>query len=130
MLLFGVVGFIVWERIRNFLNSAKIPARRSLAARWLAGRQRPGATQSGSAAAEYSTRAKVTTATPFSTFVGPTTRGNSAHDDQFSLGRISAGDIRRLSPHIRTHIYPRPRRARALRRLRHLPGVAVERQTT
>ena len=36
MLLFGVVGFIVWERIRNFLNSAKIPTYRSLAAAgWL-----------------------------------------------------------------------------------------------
>jgi hypothetical protein len=49
---------------RNFLNSAKIPACPSLAARWLAGRQRPGATESASAAAKYSTRAKVTTAIP------------------------------------------------------------------
>jgi hypothetical protein len=57
-------------------------------------------------------------------------RGNSAHDNQFSLDRISTGDIRRLSPHIRTQICPRTRRARALRRLPHLPGVAVEQHTT
>ena len=65
-----------------------------------------------------------------STFVGPTMRGNSAHDNQFSLDRIGPDDIRRLSPHTRTQIYLRPHPARALRRLPHLPGVAAKRQTT
>jgi len=78
----------------------------------------------------YSTRAKVTTAIPLARLWVRQSRGNSAHDNQFSLDRISPGGTRRLSPHTPTQIYPRSHRAHALRRLPHLPGVAAKRQTT
>ena len=131
MLSCGVVGFIVWERIRNFLNSANIPARPSLVepAAWLDDSDQ-GTTQSASAAAEYSTRAKVTTATP----LAPLWVRQCVETLPMTVNFHWTESVRAIWPTfrraLRTQIYPRLRRARALRRLPHLPGVAGERQTT